>query len=135
MLTLRYEHQGVEKTHRLKDGVSIVGRLPTCDIVLNDPSVSRHHATLRVDDGRCYCQDTGSRFGTFINGEQILAVADATEVKSGDVLKFGELPVTLEQNIPETELLSENHQVSEGVGVIMLPAESRRLPAPPRTRT
>jgi adenylate cyclase len=123
MLTLRYEQQGVEKTHRLKDGTSIVGRLPTCDIVLNDPSVSRQHATLRLDGGRCYVQDTSSRFGTFVNGEQILAVQDAAEVKPGDVVKFGELPVTIEQNIPETELLSENHQVSEGAGVIVKPVE------------
>src|SRR6185369_735629 len=101
MLTLRYEDHGVEKTHRLKDGVSIVGRLPICDVVLNDPSVSRQHATVRVEQGRCFVQDTGSRFGTFVNGVQILATQDATEIKSGDTVKFGELPATVEQNIPE----------------------------------
>jgi len=123
MLTLRYEQLGVEKTHRLKAGVSVVGRLPTCDIVLNDPSVSRKHATLRVESGRCFVQDAGSRFGTFVNAEQILAVDEGTAVKPGDVLTFGELSATLEQNMPETELLSENHQVPD-VGVIVKAAES-----------
>jgi adenylate cyclase len=124
MLTLRYEQLGAEKTHRLKDGVSVVGRLPTCDIVLNDPSVSRRHATLRVEQGRCYVQDSGSRFGTFINGEQILATQDSAEVKPSDIVTFGELPVTIEQNLPETELLSDKHQVPEGIGVIVKPTES-----------
>ena len=124
MLTLRYEDHGVEKTHRLKDGVSIVGRLPICDVVLNDPSVSRQHATVRVEHGRCFVQDTGSRFGTFVNGVQILATQDATEIKSGDTVKFGELPATVEQNIPETELLSENHEVSDGAAAIVKRAES-----------
>jgi len=124
MLTLRYDDHGVEKTHRLKDGVSVVGRLPICDIILNDPSVSRQHATVRAEGGRCYVQDSGSRFGTFVNGAQILATQDATEIKSGDAVKFGEFPVTVEQNIPETELLSEDHQVSEGVGAIVKAAGS-----------
>lgn len=121
MLILRYEEQGVEKTHRLKDGVTLVGRLPTCDLVLNDPSVSRQHATLRVGAGLCGVQDGGSRFGTFVNGERVLATQDEVPLKAGDSLKFGELSLTLEQNIPEIDLLSEDHQVSEGPGTIQLP--------------
>jgi len=124
MLTLRYEQSGVEKTHRLKNGVSVVGRLPTCDVVLNDPSVSRRHATISLDGGRYLVQDAGSRFGTFINGQQILAVEEGSAVKPGDVITFGELAVTVEQNMPETELLSENHQVPDGIGVIVKAAES-----------
>ncbi len=130
MLTLRYQEQGADKTHRLRDGTSVVGRLPTCDLVLNDPSVSRRHATIRVENGQTWVQDAGSRFGTYVNGVQILAVHDAMEVKPGDIVRFGELPVSLEQHIPETELLSENHQVSEGPGVIVKSVESpRTLPA------
>src|SRR3989304_4665925 len=110
MLILRYQEYGLEKSHRLKDGTSLVGRLPTCDLVLGDPSVSRQHASLTVTNGLCYVQDVGSRFGTFLNDEQILAVQDPVEAKPGATLKFGELAALLEQNLPESDLLSEDHQ-------------------------
>src|SRR5262245_32978767 len=114
MLILRYDDHGTEKTHRLKDGMTLVGRLPTCDLVLNDPSVSRHHASLKVADGQVFVQAVGSRFGTFINDAQIIAVQDAVELKQGEKLKLGELTLTLELNMPENALLSEDHQISEG---------------------
>ena len=121
MLILRYQEGGTDKTHRLKDGTTLIGRLPTCDLVLNDPSVSRHHASMRVADGRCYVQDVGSRFGTFVNGEQVLATQDAVEIKQGDTLKLGELALKLEQNLPETAILTEDHEISEGPGTILRP--------------
>jgi len=43
MLQLRYEEQGASKIHQLRQGMTLAGRLPTCDLVLTDPSVSRHH--------------------------------------------------------------------------------------------
>ena len=119
MLILRYDDHGTEKTHRLKEGLTLAGRLPTCDLVLNDPSVSRHHASLKVADGKCFVQDVGSRFGTFVDGNQLIAVQDAVELKQGSTLKLGELTLKLEQNMPETAILSEDHEISEGEGTIL----------------
>src|SRR5678815_152759 len=121
MLILRYEEQGADRTHRLGEGTTLIGRLPTCDLVLNDPSVSRHHASIKVADGKCFVQDVGSRFGTFVNGERILAVQDPVEIKQGDTLKLGELTLKLEQNLPEKDLLTEDHEISEGPGTILKP--------------
>jgi adenylate cyclase len=124
MLIFRYTEHGAEQTHRLKDGTSVIGRLPTCDLVVNDPSVSRRHAIVDKTIGECFVQDGGSRFGTFVNGERILPVRDPYPLKPGDTLKLGEFVLTLEQNMLETELLSEDHKVSEGVGVIFKPVDS-----------
>ena len=129
MLILRYEEQGAERTHRLHDGTTLIGRLPTCDLVLNDPSVSRHHASIKIADGHAFVQDVGSRFGTFVNGERIIAVQDPVEVKQGDALKLGELTLKLEQNMPEKELLSEDHEISEGPGTILKPIAPSDKPA------
>lgn len=118
MLQLRYEEQGVAKIHPLKQGVTLVGRLPTCDLVLNDPSVSRQHASLRVLDSNCRLQDAGSRFGTYLNGEM---VRKEVEVPPGATIKLGEIALVLEQNVSEQELLSENHEISEGPGTILRP--------------
>jgi len=122
MLILRYELYKVEKSHRLAEGTSLIGRLPSCDLVLSDPSVSRHHAKVFLTpDGHCLVHDLGSRFGTFINDEQLLAVQDPAVVTPGDTIKFGDLPVTLEQNMPETDLLSENHLIHDLPAMILKP--------------
>jgi len=121
MLILRYEENSTEKSHRLKEGTSRIGRLPTSDLVLNDPSVSRHHANVIVADGHCRVQDVGSRFGTFVNGEQVLAVQEPVAVEAGDTIRFGEFSLILEQNLPEIDLLSENHEISEGPAMILKP--------------
>ena len=73
MFQLRYNEGGLDKVHQLAPGLTVVGRLPTCNLVISDISVSRKHAQIRLDDaGRAYLQDTGSRFGTFRNGQQVL---------------------------------------------------------------
>ena len=124
MLILRYDEQGIEKTHRLKEGTTLIGRLPTCDLVLNDPSVSRHHASVSMANGRYFVQDVGSRFGTFVNGERLLAVQDPVEIKAGDKLTLGELSAAVEQNPSETDLLTEDHDISVGPGAILKAVEA-----------
>jgi transcriptional regulator with GAF, ATPase, and Fis domain len=44
------------------------------DLQLTDPTVSRHHMTLRVEDAGVRVTDAGSRNGTFVDG---LRIADA----------------------------------------------------------
>ncbi len=66
-----------------------VGRLPDCDLVIDDASVSKRHAVLRWSEpqGRCSVRDTGSTNGTFLNGST-LGTREAT-LKDGDILSFG----------------------------------------------
>ena len=125
MLQLRYTELGAEKTHTLKPGVTLIGRLPTSDLVLADTTVSRLHARLRMTGAECRLEDANSRFGTFLDGE---LVRSEVVVPPGATIKLGETTLTLEQYVPEQELLSENHQVSEGPGTIiraMPPASPR----------
>ena len=125
MFILHYDDHGVEKTHALRSGVTLIGRLPTSDLMIADASVSRHHASLRTTDGKCFVTDTASRFGTFVNGSR---VQEEVELTPGSKLKLGEVTFTLEQRIPEQELLTEGHEVSEGPGTIYRPVS---LPAEP----
>lgn len=49
-----------------------IGLDPACSIHLTDMLVSRRHAVLRThDDGECWIEDTGSRNGTYVNGERL----------------------------------------------------------------
>jgi hypothetical protein len=50
----------------------VIGREADCDLVLEDPRVSRHHVQLEVlDDGRVVLRDLGSANGTFVDERRI----------------------------------------------------------------
>jgi hypothetical protein len=52
----------------LRHGFTI-GRQPGCDLVVEEPWVSAHHAQIHVDTGGgCTVVDLGSQIGTFVNG-------------------------------------------------------------------
>jgi hypothetical protein len=52
-------------------GTAVIGRIPDCEIVLNDPLVSRRHARLHVSAGRIAVEDLGSVNGVYVDGERI----------------------------------------------------------------
>jgi glycine betaine catabolism B len=47
-----------EKT--LAEGEHLIGRHPSCQIVLDKPEVSRVHGRIIVQNGKCYYTDLGS---------------------------------------------------------------------------
>ncbi len=64
-----------------------VGRLPDCDVVVDDPSVSKRHARLAWSEAGWTIEDLGSSNGTWLNREAIRGVKplrDADEVRFGD---------------------------------------------------
>ena len=119
MFLLRYTETSGDKTHVLARGRTILGRLPSCGVVLEAISVSRRHASLRVDDeGHCWLADLGSRCGSFRN--KIRVWTDDVELQPGDSLQLGDQVLSIEQHLPARELLSEQHEMSEGPGTIVL---------------
>lgn len=74
---------------RVIDGVISVGADPAAGLVLDDPAVSRRHATFSVHGGRILVRDAGSRNGTFLGGTRIVEA----EVALGAVLRLGETPI------------------------------------------
>ena len=65
--------------------VTLVGRAPTNDFVVDDVLVSRQHARLVVGSGALHLEDLGSVNGTFVNGHRIGRVA----VTDGDTVTVG----------------------------------------------
>src|SRR5262245_10125330 len=99
--------------HVLRVGETLIGRTPACDLIINAPSVSRRHARLRVGGGRVFVRDADSTHGTAVNGVPII---EEQEIAPGDTLLIGEVEITLIQDLPESELLSESHQVLSDTG-------------------
>jgi len=68
-----------------------IGRDPGCDVVLDDPSVSRHHAVVHVDDDGVYLEDQGSAAGTWLNQQRVHARA---ALGDGATIQFGTTKAT-----------------------------------------
>ena len=66
-----------------------IGRDPSlkCDLVLKDPTVSKEHAKIKLqDDGKIYIYDLGSENGTIVNDEEIKG---PKELKDDDIIIMG----------------------------------------------
>jgi two-component system, NtrC family, response regulator AtoC len=74
-------------------GEFTIGRTAAAFVALEDPSVSRTHAVLRVDGGQATIADRRSRNGTFVNGVPV-PVAGRT-LLPGDEVRFGAVCATL----------------------------------------
>jgi hypothetical protein len=70
-----------------------LGRSRQCDLVLNDPNVSRQHAEIRPRGGSWVLTDLGSTNGSRINGR---AVEGSEVVRPGDEIELGATTLRLE---------------------------------------
>jgi len=70
----------------LRVGEMVVGRDPDCDLRIDSPRVSRHHARIRVSGSGASIEDLGSKNGTTVRGERIegeVALRDGDEIGVG----------------------------------------------------
>jgi GAF domain-containing protein len=74
--------------HRLS-----IGRMPSCDIVLNDGSISRKHAEVTYTDAGWIVRDLGSTNGTLLNGARLGRVPQ--RLHAGDRLQPGKIVLTV----------------------------------------
>ncbi len=77
---------------RLREGTSVVGRDPDCEIILNSETVSRRHAEVDVSDGIVSVRDLGSRNGTYVDGERV----SSGTIQIGHRIQFGTFPFELQ---------------------------------------
>lgn len=74
---------------RVGDAVTI-GRDPDCDLVLDDPLVSREQARVRRESGGYVLEDLGSANGTFLErGADHRPVTAPVALENGDVIRAG----------------------------------------------
>jgi hypothetical protein len=79
--------------HRFSMPEVMIGRDPTCEMALDDPTVSLYHARLSYHHGQWWLEDLRSTNGTFLNGE---VVASPLVVTGGDVVRCGQVELWLE---------------------------------------
>jgi hypothetical protein len=104
----------------IEGGIAVVGRDPSCDLVLNDPKSSRRHAVVESGPDGLVIRDTGSANGISVNGRK----TERSALKAGDVFRVGDVEVTvLGEHEVGTLVMDEAGLGSTGGGV------------PPRTAT
>lgn len=72
---------------------AVIGRSRDCDVVLDDPNVSRRHAEVRPSGGSWILVDLGSTNGVAVNGRRI---PGPQSLKPGDTLELGSSLLTFE---------------------------------------
>lgn len=71
--------------HELIDDLLTIGRAPDNTVVIDDASVSSHHAQLERAGGNYKLRDLGSTNGTRVNGD----AAGEMTLRPGDRIRFG----------------------------------------------
>ena len=69
----------------IKD-VSVLGRSPDADVLLDDPYASEFHMRLVAQENGLVLHDLGSTNGTYVNGRRVTAPAG---LKRGDTIQIG----------------------------------------------
>jgi len=117
MFALIYQENGEPRRCVLSPGETVAGRLGTCNLVLDDASVSRRHAVFEVTDDVCTVTDVGSRNGVFLNG----ALVRGATLNDGDHIGLGRFDLTVERSAADRLSISEQHELIEEPGTIYRP--------------
>jgi hypothetical protein len=80
-----YDEDGKLRLVEVNSGWTRIGRSLAADVRFDDPTVSRRHAMLHLDQGTARILDDRSLNGVFVNGERV----DMRALADGDELTIG----------------------------------------------
>jgi pSer/pThr/pTyr-binding forkhead associated (FHA) protein len=106
-------------TYELVDDLVTIGRGPDNMIVLNNPSVSAHHAQLQVASETYRLKDLGSTNGTQVNGKPVTE----TLLRFDDRIRFGAAEARYESDASGSRPLPQLEEIKA------TPAELSTVPA------
>jgi hypothetical protein len=111
---LRWADQSIEI-----DSTVIIGRAEDCSIALDDPLVSRRHASIVRAESEIWVTDLSSRNGVYVNGTRI---DERQRLLVGDVIRIGTQEMQLGSDAgPLREAISEAPEPTrrfEAMGVV-----------------
>jgi hypothetical protein len=115
---------GAQHEVELSGTVAVLGRDPSCDLVLNDPKCSRRHAVLEAGPDGIAVRDAGSANGVYVNGKKV----ERSQLVVGDTVRVGEVTLkVLEEDVPGTLVMAPEDMNDLSGAVAPRPA----APAPP----
>jgi len=110
------------------EGTVVLGRVGTCDIPIDDESLSRRHAAIHVEGGAVSVEDLGSTNGTHVNGVA-LPRGQRQPLAIGAGVELGDVTVVLQRASRAlggvAEKPARNARTLEGDVIIHDPATAR----------
>ncbi len=84
---------GHDQAHWILPPPVIVGRSPTANVSIGDPSISRRHCQFSIDaQGALVVRNLGSMNGIYIDDRRVTKAA----LKSGDIVQIGAITLRVE---------------------------------------
>lgn len=81
----------------LPAGDYLIGRAPSCTVVLDERSVSRRHARLRISQHGVSIEDLESANGVYVNG---IRIAEPKPLEDGDIVIIGDEELKIHPELP-----------------------------------
>src|SRR5688500_8802037 len=104
---VRYPTGAVHEVE-LQGSLAVLGRDPSCDLVLNDAKCSRRHAVVEAGPDGLSVRDSGSANGVYVNGKKVERAA----LRDGDEIRLGEVRVKiLGEDVPGTLVMGPDDMV------------------------
>lgn len=89
--------QRIPFAHVAQEAGIIIGRDPgVANIALEEPSVSRAHVQLMLNEQGLVVHDMGSTNGTMVNNDQLSPYDNGHVVMDGDILTLGHITIQIE---------------------------------------
>lgn len=110
----------------LRPGKNILGRLPNCDVILDQPGVSREHAMVKQEGGDFVLIDMNSRNKTYLNERAITANQDYP-LRQGDRILICDVELVFYTSVPDGPLIDVT-EGDEGSTICELEVSSTDIP-------
>ena len=82
----------------LAPGENVVGRDRNADVSIDDSTISRRHARIRIVGKGATIEELGSKNGTFVQGKKI---EKPRRLSDGDRIQIGSVILTFREFSPE----------------------------------
>jgi pSer/pThr/pTyr-binding forkhead associated (FHA) protein len=126
---LRFQLQspdGVPHEVELQGRIIVVGRDPTCDLVLNDVKCSRRHAVIEAGPDGLTIRDSGSANGVYLNEQKV----ERSPLKPGDRVRLGDSTIeVLPDEVEGTMVMGPSE---DGIGEATVGDDTQPPPLPIR---
>ncbi|WP_146395077.1 SpoIIE family protein phosphatase [Planctomycetes bacterium CA13] len=110
---------GSAERFQLQDDETTIGRHPECHVMVDAGAVSRYHAKILTRHDDFLVEDSGSRNGTFLNG-QLLTGPEV--LREGDRVRISDVELIFHRDIVPEFARNENQMTFDGsnFGIMMV---------------
>ncbi len=91
----------------LGPGEYVIGRDASCDVAVEDPSMSRRHLRLKIDGARVTVVDPGSNNGTWIR-DTALRHHEPYTLANGEVIRLARTLISIRPTRPRHDALGSD---------------------------